>query len=402
MDKSNTTLLNTIAAGPAEHKVKKSDDPARSDLSALLRRAAFGESSYQEFPAQLRLCQDPQPSGKAPLENERFGSSAPPQTREPAKTHRKEDFSDDVASNPATPEQSSPSLREEVRLTPWHTNRGSSWPALDKVFAERTEDFDLIRSITEAIKIPVVFIGSMIGGTGGTTIIATLGRCLADFGENVAIAETELSLVLPYYFTTQESDDSTILRFKVPGSDKTVHIVQGSRTPATLMFPAVQNDGREVGLLSRLREAAEVSSRFVLDASRLCLEDLLGATQPLQRTLIPIVPDFGSALGVLALEARLRTKIANSQRSNLPFYVLNKFDPKLALHRDTEALLKGALGKRLLPVILRRSDSVSEALAKGMTVVDYCPGTGIAQDFQQLTAWVRRATSTIEPETGQQ
>ena len=70
--------------------------------------------------------------------------------------------------------------------------------------------------------------------------------------------------------------------------------------------------------------------------------------------------------------------------------MLNKFDSSLALHRDIKASLEDALGERLVPVTIRRSDAVAEALADGMTVIDYCPDTGVAEDFLRLAEWLRR------------
>jgi cellulose biosynthesis protein BcsQ len=68
---------------------------------------------------------------------------------------------------------------------------------------------------------------------------------------------------------------------------------------------------------------------------------------------------------------------------------LNQFDTASPLHRDVRALLQQRLGDRLLPFVLRRSSLVSEALAEGMTVIDYAPGSDIAADYHDLTAWLR-------------
>ena len=39
--------------------------------------------------------------------------------------------------------------------------------------------------------------------------------------------------------------------------------------------------------------------------------------------------------------------------------------------------------------VLRRGSAVSEALAEGMTVIDYAPGSAAAEDFWSLAAWLR-------------
>jgi cellulose biosynthesis protein BcsQ len=68
---------------------------------------------------------------------------------------------------------------------------------------------------------------------------------------------------------------------------------------------------------------------------------------------------------------------------------LNQFDASLPLHLDVRAILQQQLGSRLLPLVLHRSSAVSEALAEGMTVIDYAPGIEVAEDYRQLAAWLR-------------
>jgi len=43
----------------------------------------------------------------------------------------------------------------------------------------------------------------------------------------------------------------------------------------------------------------------------------------------------------------------------------------------------------LLPFVLRRTPAVSEALAEGMTVMDYAPNSTVAEDFGSLAGWSR-------------
>jgi cellulose biosynthesis protein BcsQ len=117
--------------------------------------------------------------------------------------------------------------------------------------------------------------------------------------------------------------------------------------------------------------------------------------------LVPLVPDLSCVFGLLKLEQALRPRGAKTQPSNSIFYVLNKFDSSLALHRDVKASLENLLGDHLLPITLRRSDAVAEALADGMTVIDYCPEAGIAQDFVRLADWVREFSPASLRERGE-
>jgi cellulose biosynthesis protein BcsQ len=43
----------------------------------------------------------------------------------------------------------------------------------------------------------------------------------------------------------------------------------------------------------------------------------------------------------------------------------------------------------MLPFALRRSAAVSDALAEGMTVMDYAPNSSAAEDFSTLAAWLK-------------
>ena len=72
-----------------------------------------------------------------------------------------------------------------------------------------------------------------------------------------------------------------------------------------------------------------------------------------------------------------------------PMYILNQFDASLPLHLDVREVMRQQLGDRLLPFVIRRSPSVSEALAEGMTVMDYAPGSPVAEDYMNLAGWLR-------------
>ena len=98
--------------------------------------------------------------------------------------------------------------------------------------------------------------------------------------------------------------------------------------------------------------------------------------------LVPILPDMSS----LARLASLQTLVGAASES---FFLLNQFDPSLPLHLDVRAMLQQQLGRRLLPLVLHRSPAVSEALAEGMTVLDYAPRSVVAEDYRQLAAWLR-------------
>jgi cellulose biosynthesis protein BcsQ len=105
--------------------------------------------------------------------------------------------------------------------------------------------------------------------------------------------------------------------------------------------------------------------------------------------LVPVAPDMNSVISLNSVEKFFDGIIDADGRPLLPFYVMNQFDPSLPLHLDVREVLRRKLGDRLLPFVIRRAPSVSEALAEGMTVVDYAPDTPIAEDYVNVATWLR-------------
>jgi cellulose biosynthesis protein BcsQ len=153
-------------------------------------------------------------------------------------------------------------------------------------------------------------------------------------------------------------------------------------------------DSENGGLVSTIRSAASGSDRLLLDARALRASDVETLDTTKQFGLVPLVPDLSCVFGLLKFEQALRHRGARPEESRTVFYVLNKFDGSLALHRDIKASLERQLGDRLLPITIRRSDAVSEALADGMTVIDYCPEAGVSEDFLRLAEWLCRRAPT--------
>ncbi len=433
MDKRHTNARDPAALPDAQIEDNGKATSIPDDLSALMSRASLEKSTYREFTVAPSARRTEQNSEKPKVENaKRLAVLAEPSTTGPLDAPARDSHPvpdetarasertwDEPASGqaPFDPRQSSTTETDWSTAgessNPTHLSEsnarkrrrsvrsfGSPWPALDNLFSQDRQSFDLIQSIVATIHVPLVFVSSLNGGVGVTTISATLGRCLAGWGERIVVAETQASLVMPFFFSARANNEEEILHFDVPGSHQSIQVIRGvqnNKGPSNS-----QNAGAEVALLERLRESASVSDRVFLDASRHSIESVLATLGLVQTMVVPIVPDFCSALCVLDLEDRLRAEKSNGTDAILPHYLLNKFDSALALHRDLQILLKSRLGDRLLPLVIRRSDAVSEALAKGMTVVDYSPESGIAQDFLQLAEWVRSSTPEVSAETGKQ
>ena len=102
--------------------------------------------------------------------------------------------------------------------------------------------------------------------------------------------------------------------------------------------------------------------------------------------LVPVLPDMSSVASLGLLQVLL------ADEDGVPgttLYLLNQFDASSPLHLDVRAMLQQQLGDRLLPFVVRRSSAVSEALAEGMTVIDYAPDSEAAEDYRSLAGWLR-------------
>jgi cellulose synthase operon protein YhjQ len=152
--------------------------------------------------------------------------------------------------------------------------------------------------------------------------------------------------------------------------------------------------GQEL-LVNEIARYTHGANRVIID-----LATASGATsrrimqmQPL--VLVPVVPDMNSVVSVSSIDAFFQHNSSQPGKPIQPHYVLNQFDSSLPLNLDVREVLRAQLGDRLLPFALRRAPAMSEALAEGMTVMDYAPNSSLAEDFNQLAGWVKSQSSPV-------
>ena len=105
--------------------------------------------------------------------------------------------------------------------------------------------------------------------------------------------------------------------------------------------------------------------------------------------LVPLVPSMDSVIRLESTERLFRELSRGYAHSLHPYYVLNHFDPSQALHQEVRSALRRRLAGRLLQIAISNSPAVAEALAEGMTVLDYTPAAGVAQDYRNLAGWLK-------------
>ena len=105
--------------------------------------------------------------------------------------------------------------------------------------------------------------------------------------------------------------------------------------------------------------------------------------------LVPLAPDMNSVISLQSIERFLHGIHGPDGTPVKVFYLLNQFDAALPLHLDVREVLRRQLGERLLPIMIRRAPAVSEALAEGMTIIDYAANAPVAEDYLNVANWLR-------------
>jgi cellulose synthase operon protein YhjQ len=260
----------------------------------------------------------------------------------------------------------------------------SRWFALKGAF-EQPEGGPMEVVRQKETRTPMLAVYSLAGGVGKTSLVATVGRCLSSMGEKVLLTDTTSHGLLPFYFGASELQHDTVRTFSPPSgsTDAPIFLVshemekKGSEEAAQELF-VEQLVANSQGVHRILLDLTAASSWMIGQMARMNLT-----------VLVPVAPDMNSVISLGFVEKFFSGLLDGDARPLQPFYVLNQFDPSLPLHLDVREVLRRKLGDRLLPFVIRRAPAVSEALAEGMTVVDYAPEAPIAEDYINVATWLR-------------
>ncbi len=332
------------------------------DIATLYSRAHVEATRYWDFSASRQ-----QVRGKfrAPIVREPAREFQPPQVE---------------SSPPAFAPSAEPPVKFVAQAEPEEAV-STRWYALHSVFApaEATRT-----PLSPEAHPPIIAFFSLAGGVGKTCLVATLGRALAALGEHLLLTDTPTGGMLPFYFGSRESRPGAVRSFFPPGP------TLGAETDApvqVLNLPPERYPGPDPWLTDLLN-GGRLANRILVDVAT-ASQDVTGRLQRLKPTvLVPLLPDMSSVASLGPLEAL--------PESGETLYLLNQFDAESSLHLDVRALLQQQLGDRLLPFVVRRSYTVSEALAEGMTVIDYAPDSPVAEDYRVLASWLRSFAAASE------
>jgi cellulose synthase operon protein YhjQ len=260
------------------------------------------------------------------------------------------------------------------------------WFALKGVFEQSGAEFAALPPARPGeVRTPVLAVFSLAGGVGKTSLVATLGRSLSAQGENVVLTDTTAHGLLPFYFGARELRAGVVRAFSPPAN-------KAGQPISLVIYDAAASIAEELHqnvLTEEILRNGTGNHRLLLDLSSGSSWLVYRMVNLHPTVLVPITPDMNSVISLQAVERVFRRIVDSAGRPLLPYYLLNQFDAALPLHLDVREVFRRKLGDRLLPFAIRRSPAVGEALAEGMTVVDYAPAEAVAQDFFAVASWLR-------------
>ena len=291
-----------------------------------------------------------------------------------------------VTSSPFS--SSSPSVQQQssVADTLQHSRErvAARWFALKGVFEQPGQEQQEAPVRQKETRTPVLAVFSLAGGVGKTSLVATLGRSLSSMGEKVLLTDTTSHGLLPFYFGASELRQGVVRTFSPPSgsTDAPIYLVS---------YDVEQGSDEEAQdhLVEEIKNNSKGTHRILLDLTPGSGWVARRMAKMNPTVLVPVAPDMNSVISLQAVEKYFHGTVDSDGRPLQPYYVINQFDASLPLHLDVREVLRRQLGERLLPFVIRRAPSVSEALAEGMTVVDYAPETPVTEDYQNVAAWLR-------------
>ena len=362
-------------------------------------RTAAPETPYSaDAPYQPQVPYQPQgpyaaQAQQAPMREDGYPPQAPPTTplTAPWPTAERRERPGEVPGRPAwlTPERPEAAPAQAMPSAPEDTLQGSRerlasrWYALRSLF-DGPMPAEAVPTPAPA-RAPVTAVFSLAGGVGKTSLVATLGRALSARGERVLLVDTAPYGLLPFFFGARDQRPGLLRTFSPPGVSSDAPIQMITLDPEGLGPDATGQDA----LATEISTYARGVNRVIVDLATASGATTRRVMRMAPMVVVPMVPDMNSVVSVSSIDSFFQHNGNPATKPSLPHYVLNQFDPSLPLHLDIREVLREQLGDRLLPFAIRRAPAVSEALAEGMTVMDYAPNSTVAEDFGSLAGWVK-------------
>jgi cellulose synthase operon protein YhjQ len=387
-----------LAAQQAAHLAAQeaAQERARQAAELAAQQAQAAPQTPQQAPQQAAWQRPPQDRYPAPPPHlQSAPSPAPEPSQEDASSQQPAPWlSTDPRENTGRPAWLMPERPDSfgqpaLPPSPEDTLQGSRDRLVSRWFALRSVFEDNVPTQSAPAptlaRAPVLAVFSLAGGVGKTSLVATLGRVLSARGERVLLVDTAAYGLLPFFFGARDQRPGLLRTFSPPVASGDAPIQMITLDPETLDSELATAEALTAEILKHARGV----SRVVIDLATASGATTRRVMRLSPQILVPLVPDMCSVVSVSSIDAFFDHNNGTNGKPALPYYVLNQFDPSLPLHLDVREVLREQLGDRLLPFTLRRTPAVSEALAEGMTVMDYAPNSAVTEDYASLAGWVK-------------
>ena len=368
---------------PSAAAARQSDPPPTpEDVAGLYSWANVNGTRYRDFSASREKLRAGRRAPDLPLPS----SATAPAPPEPLETSK-------VTTMPL--ERLSTSSQPAPRLLPQRPSRRAApatpeprWVALNSVLDQYSEHEQTVGP-RDGLGIPAIAFASLAGGVGKTSLLAALGCLLAKQGDSSLLVDTHLYGLLSLFFGAREIPPGSARTFSSSAHAAPIRVMKlALDLQSTTVQAGVPAQG-EPHLGEQIRHHAEEIDRVLVDvstASTALLREVLGLPSTL---LVVLTPDLTSIVSLQSMLALLQQIEEETKHAAEVYFLLNHFDASLRLHLDIRERLIRQLGERLLPFVIHRSGAFSEALAEGMTVVDYAPEAQVVKDLHSLAHWVQ-------------
>jgi cellulose synthase operon protein YhjQ len=343
---------------PQEYRPKESSELHPAYESRDERRQEPRIESHQELPTTARIEPWVEPAGAEQIAPAWIYSQSP----EP--TSRR------------TPPPAEDALQHSRKRT------APRWFGLKNVFDHSREEQ---QETSPEMRVPLLTVFSLAGGVGKTSVVATLGRALSSTGERVLLTDTTAYGLLPFYFGAKEQRLGAVRTFLPPTGS--------ADAPISLVSYDLQQGTGDAAAQEWLHEELSRNShsmqRVLVDlaASAAWVAGLLARMNSIM--LVTVMPDMNSVISLQGVDKFFAGMVDGGGQAVQSFYLLNQFDESRPLHVDVREAMRQKLGERLLTFAIRRWEGMPEALAEGMTAMDYAPESAVAADYMNLAAWLR-------------
>jgi cellulose biosynthesis protein BcsQ len=214
---------------------------------------------------------------------------------------------------------------------------------------------------------PVLAVYSIAGGVGKTTLCANLGKTLCSLGEQLLLVDATGRGLLPFYFGATDLRTGP-RKFVAPGVNAPfIQVIAGDKVTTQWL------DGEVKPVMS-------TSQRTIFDLGPPCESLLPTIFGMCTVVLIPLLPDLNSILTVSRIESALNAQSMGSKPAAV-FYLFNRFDELSKNDQQAREFVARQCGHRLLPITLRHSRELTEALHNGIPSAHPAPVSELSHDY---------------------